>query len=218
MTPSPSIGELCIPPEPEVVTPIVTLSSLPSSLLYTGEVVAMKFTVSAPEERIALRHLTFMAHLNTSSYMEVTTLSDSSIRRTGEGANIAGGVRINNGSSCYAQGGGLDCLIEVAFSKDEIIPASSSRTYELRLNAGGIFGMDDSLSTRLLGDDELRTGELIQSYGPWDYRVQQWDDNFVWYDMSDISSSSTLIPISSEDWRNGAGVSYLPSDPQALVR
>ncbi len=203
--PAPSVG------------PVISLVALPSTVLTTGDVVAFRFTVSATGD-VSIKHLTARVSPSMANAVAITTTSGSSVRRVGDGSNLAGAARINGGAPCLGNGG-TTCDVEVGFTSEEVIAGGTSRTYDLRLNLSGSTVTGDSLTVSLLGDSGAPvTGQLTQVGGAWDYRVSSGGDKFVWSDNSAIPHSDALAPAGSADWTNGLYVNGLPTDTETMFK
>ena len=203
--------------------PRLTLASLPSTVLTNGTQVIMKFDVNAVGSDVALKHLTFQAISSDAT----VALSNATVREAGVGTNITATTNIT------AVGG--TNTIDVTFNSEQQIAAGVTKTYELRVDVSGA-GASDTISTKVLGDTAIVTGEL----GPL-AAAQQADDlddvlnvgndtdndgayNFIWSDMSAIPHNDTAGTVddadqagASNDWTNGRHIRILPTDSQTVV-
>jgi hypothetical protein len=143
--------------------PTVSLVSLPSTALTNTSLVAQRFTVAADASGdVALKRLGFtVSESLTAAGTTITADSSSSIRRVGDGSNLAGSTILedSNGNTC--DGSDTTCTMYVQFTSEETIAAGTSRTYDLRLTIGGTaVSSGDSLTVQLLGDAATQTGYL----------------------------------------------------------
>ncbi len=197
--------------------PVISLVALPSTVLTTGEVAAFRFSISSADDS-SIKHLTARVSPSMANAVAISTAGGSSIRRVGEGSNLAGAARINGGAACLGNGNAT-CDVEIGLASEEVVAGGASRTYDLRLNLAGSLVSGDSLTVSLLGDSGAPvTGQLTQVGGAWDYRVSGGGDNFVWSDNSAIPHSDALAPTGSADWTNGLYVHGLPTDTETMSK
>ena len=201
--------------------PKVNLATLPTTTLSNGNQVLMKFSVQANNGDVALKHLVF----DTQSSDATVVLSNVSIRESGTSSDISATV------SAPAAGGGT---LKVTFTSEQQVISGGTKTYELRADVTGV-GASDTLTTRILGDTAIVTGEL----GPMS-AAQQVDDlddilnvgndtdndgeyNFIWSDMSAIPHNDMAATVDdvdeggANDWTNARHIRLIPSDTQTLV-
>lgn len=203
--------------------PKVNLATLPTTTLSNGNQVLMKFTVQATNGDVALKKLAFETQNSDSVNV---ALANATIRESGTGTDIPATATLS---------GGATNTIKVTFNSEQQIASGTTKTYELRADVSGAAAADN-LTTRILGDTAIVTGEL----GPLS-AAQQIDDlddvihvgndtdndsehNFIWSDMSAIPHNDTAGTVddvdqagASNDWTNGRLIRVVPSDTQTLV-
>jgi hypothetical protein len=180
--------------------PTITVSSPSSSILSTGEVEALKFTIAADSSgdievgRLEINVVTAIASIT----------ADTVTIRSG-GVDIAESSTIAN---LVDVAGGADGIIE--FTTPERITAGTSKTYSLFLDVTAVSSGSDSLVTKLKGDaTDYVTPETfaINSQGT---------NSFVWSDMA--GSSGSPHSTSTTDWHNGFNLKTLPSGAKGLTK
>jgi len=185
--------------------PTVSPSTLPSSTLQASTAAVMRFTVSADAAGdVALKRLT--AEVSVSGAAILSTAPGSSVRRVGDGSNLGGEASL------------VDGLLSVTFTKEEIIPAGTSRTYDIRLDVSGAIAAGDSISTHLFGDSQNLNAPICGSLTgklP-NLGVGGVPSNFIWSDLS--AKEHNDIIGGSADWTNGYFVKGLPTDVQTLSK
>ncbi|MFA5853870.1 MAG: hypothetical protein WC866_02160 [Patescibacteria group bacterium] len=210
-------------------------ASLPTSTLSNGSQVISHFTITADAaQQVSFKKLTFSLSLNDAGGTDMsatTTVSDSMIREVGQGSNIAG---VSDIGSCVAVTSAT-CTLRVTFTDEQTIAAGASKSYEVLVTVAGADTSGESISTSLLGDTTLITGELDRGV-PFTFPNTAYlsiDDldgsgeiehNFIWSDNSSIPHSDTVDTdmsadgAGSNDWMNGRYVKILPSDTQTMTR
>jgi hypothetical protein len=180
--------------------PTITVSSPSSSILTTGEVEALKFTVAASSAgdvevgRIEINVVSTGASITADT---VTIRSGGvDVAETATIANAADGV------------GGTDGIIE--FTTPERIAAGTSKTYSIYLNVTAVRSGADSLVTKLKGDaTDYVTPDTFAI-------VSQGTNSFVWSDMA--GSSGNPHSATTADWHNGFNLKTLPSGAKGLTK
>lgn len=194
--------------------PTVTVTSLPSTVLTPGDIVAARVTIYAGGGDLGLKTLTLDVNKpNAASVSVISDPANSTVRVYG-GSYLIGHSTASAGCGASA---GTFCQIRSMFNPEEVIAAGSSKTYDVRLSIGGTIVKGDALSTSVLGDTVLVTGALTAGTNPDQVRVGGSDVNFAWSDYSAIPHSGT-VGASSADWTSGLYVKNLPTDVQVLVR
>ncbi len=194
--------------------PTISLVSLPSTVLTTGDVVAMRFTVAADAGAdVSFKEVN--ANVSLSSAGGTVAIGAAScIRRVGDSTNLPGGCAIANANPGGALQMGLD--------QEEVVSAGTSKSYDIRLAIGGALLSGDSLSTRLLGDASLVIPQgviaPITTPGTFNYTVAAAPANFIWSDNSGIPHSDGSVLASSTDWFDGTYVKVLPTDSQTMSK
>lgn len=146
--------------------PTVSLVALPTTTFTPGDVVGLRFTVSADSAGdIALKKITAEITISATGTMTIApqAVGNSSIRRVGDGTSLAGTSLVSTGltnvTACTAAA--TTCYFHASFESEEVIAAGTSRTYDLRLTNGTTApATGDSLSVKLLGDTTLDSGVL----------------------------------------------------------
>jgi hypothetical protein len=204
--------------------PTVNLVALPSTTLVSGDNVALEFTVAADAANpVSLKSLTVDLNNGTAAgTLTSLNVATSDVRKIGgTGVDIPGTSDLSeigaHGTACTT---GMECTLAIQFQTEEIIPAGSSNTYQVRVHVSAS-QTNDSISAKLLGDGVTEyTGTIIaDAYTPM-VDVQNGGNhlsNFVWSDNSVGAHNSTLGG-SSADWANGAFVQILPTDTQTISR
>lgn len=184
--------------------PAVRVVPLPNTALETGEQIAFRFRVVAHEHGdVAIKKIT--AEAFTRPHVGVAPTAGSSVRPDDETTNIAGSTTIK-GAGCTVSAGGA-CIVSMRFEDEVVVPAGTSRTFEVRLNISGTFSPGDFLSVRLLGDSVLADGMLYDG-GP-ELGINGTLYRFIWSDLSAEKHDDVLN--GSSDWINGALVEGLPT-------
>ncbi len=194
--------------------PTVALVSLPTSVLNSGEVVAMRFSVTADAAGdVSLLGLVTQ-HENGTSAALTAVAGSSGIREVGTASDIAGA----NVLVAACASGATGCVLVHEFTNEEFISAGSTKTFDVRVNIGVGAATGDSLSSKLLGDTTLATGVLGGGTPATKITVGGTASNFVWSDVSIIPHSDAIGGPSSADWANGTYVKVVPSDQQTLSK
>ncbi len=195
--------------------PTISLVALPSSVLSTGNQVAMRFTVSADGAGdVAFDHI--QVALSKTANPTLASSGTSSLRRVGDSANLAGTTALTGAlGAAGAAAGTLDILL----TNEETVAAGTSRTYDVRLAVGGSAGSGDSVSASLNGDGAAAGTEsgLLTSAGAGLAEVAGTARNFVWSDVSSVTHGDLVVG-SSTDWANGRYLKVLPSDTQTMSK
>ncbi len=195
--------------QPKVETVAMTSS------LGNGTQTLYRFKVTAVDNDIALKHITF-----TSSSTTGVSLSSFAIAPQG-GSNLT-----VTSSATYAAG---SVTVDITFNSEELITSGSSKTYDFKATVAGA-DTGDSVTTSIATTDTAAvTGDLSTLAAAQQLRDQ--DDtnnvgndmeaataayNFIWSDMSATSHSDTAGSSSSDDWTNGRYVRTIPTDSQGL--
>ncbi len=112
-------------------SPVISMTSLPTSVLNNGTDVVARFAASARNEGdAAFKTLRFT--FDKSRELVLTAGNDSSLRRVGEGANLPGSTAL---VTCNDQS--VQCSADITLAAEEIIPAGTSHVFDLRLNVAG---------------------------------------------------------------------------------
>jgi len=179
--------------------PTVTVSSPSSSILSTGEVEALKFTVTAD----SAGDITFKK-IEINAVSLVASIDGAAIRMGG--MDISTFTSING---VAASKDGADVTIE--FSREQRLTAGTSKTYEILLILSNISSGNDAVLTKLRGDaTKFATLDT--------YAVVSSDPNnsFVWSDMA--GSNGGIHTEDTEDWHNDYKVKVLPSSAKGLSK
>jgi hypothetical protein len=193
--------------------PTVSLVALPSTTLIAGGNVVLRFTVSADaSENVSLKGLTAQVSNGTAGGT-ITNINpgDSAVRRVGDSSNLAGT------SSLTACAAGATCTLTMQLANEEVIAAGTSRTYEIRVNAGSPITYGDSITANLLGDTNLATGTLAAGDANHALTVGGTTSDFVWSDNSSTNHSDA-VGSSSADWANGTYVKGVGTDTQTVSK
>jgi hypothetical protein len=217
--------------------PTVSLVSLPGTTLSNTSLVALRFTVSADAAGdVALKKLSFESSVSLAG--AGTTVAIDGLRRVGDGSNLGADSYIDGNVTADAcNGNDATCIGQILLDNEEVIAAGTSRTYDLRLTIGGTaVSSGDTISTKLLGDSALATGELDALGGTQADAEDIGIDNivngadaiyyFLWSDVSAVPHNDTVDDANgddngataSNDWTNGYLVKVLPTDTQSLTK
>lgn len=207
--------------------PTVSLAPLPTSTLSNGTQVISRFTVTADSAtQVSLKSIAFELNENNVSGTDLA-FSSPAIREVGQGSDISASHTLAFCSTPTTR----TCTFSVTFSSEQSVSAGTFKTYELRMTVAGADGSGESVSSKLLGDTALVTGELGNNANGW---IDDLDSsgadaayNFVWSDNSAIphgdtadngSSGDSTASGVSNDWTNGLYVKVVPSDTQTMSR
>jgi hypothetical protein len=178
--------------------PTVSLSSLPSTSLSAGDITIMRFTVSADAAGdVALREITASTVLTSAGTIALPTSTDP-IRRVG-GDYVAS-------YATYAAG-----VTTVTFDSEEVIPAGTTKTYDLVMKLGGTLASGDTLVSNLTGDTTSAAAAAVTNTNP--AAAHEAMGAFVWSDMALSGHDYTTA-----DWTNGYKVKGTPTDAQTLSK
>jgi hypothetical protein len=196
--------------------PTVSLVALPSTVLSAGDQSVARFTVSADAAGdVALKALTFS--LSKTTLITAALTANSSIRRVGDGTNLAGNSALDG--SCNAAA--TSCTVYVDFGTgatgEEVIAAGTSKTYDLRLTLGAIPSGSASVSVNLNTDAAAEYGAVTAATGPALAMITTDPGVFIWSDLSAASHTAAYAG-SSTDWATGRYVKSLPSDSQTMSK
>ncbi|MBI4457398.1 hypothetical protein HY633_00350 [Candidatus Uhrbacteria bacterium] len=196
--------------------PTVSLVALPTSVLSAGDAVVQRFTVSADAAGdVALKALTFT--LSKTTLITVAVTATSSIRRVGDGTNLAGTAALDG--SCNAAA--TACTVYTDFGTgatgEEVVAAGTSKTYDLRLTLGAIPSGSASVSVNLGSDAAAEYGAVTAATGPAKAKLTTDPGVLVWSDNSS-SAHTAAYAGSSTDWATGKYVKSTPTDGQTLSK
>lgn len=180
--------------------PTITVSSPSSSILSTGEIEALKFTIAADSSGDIE-----VGRLEINVVTSIASITANTVTIRSGGVDIAESSTIAN---LVDVAGGADGIIE--FTTPERITAGTSKTYSLFLDVTAVSSGSDSLVTKLKGDaTDYVTPETfaINSQGT---------NSFVWSDMA--GSSGSPHSTSTTDWHNGFNLKTLPSGAKGLTK
>lgn len=173
--------------------PTVSLIALPTSTLGAGDQVVMRFMASADAAGdVALGEIT-VAWAN----------------------GMAGGARAlptGGANAVVKQVGGdyipaaavLGTPLVVTFTNEVVIPAGTSKSFDVYLNITGA-GVGDSFSSSLSGDAAVVANNTVAALSA--------GQSFIWSDMSIVGHALNTL-----DWTNGWKVKTLPTDSQTLSK
>jgi hypothetical protein len=181
--------------------PTITVSSPSSSILTSGEVEALKFTVAAGSGG----DIEFgKFEINVVSTVASITANTVTVRSGG--VDIAESATIAN---LIDVAGGADGKIE--FTTPERIAAGTSKTYSIFLDVTALASGADSLVTKLKGD---ATGYVTpEAYSALDVVAT---NSFIWSDMA--GSGGNPHSTTTTDWHNGYNLKTLPSGAKGLTK
>ncbi|MEY4723170.1 MAG: hypothetical protein RLZZ324_683, partial [Candidatus Parcubacteria bacterium] len=203
--------------------PTLSLVSLPTSTLSSGEQVVMRFTVSADAAGdVAFRSLTLPGTISAAPGVAAIA-GNSSVRRVGDSTNLAGTSSVA-GAGCTATTAGA-CTISISFANDEVVAAGTSRTYDVRETISGTLISGDSVSFKIDGEPSIvvETNDLTGTAPS--LEINGVARKFTWSDMSAAPHIDSVDvandgggDIASTDWTNGSYVKVLPTDTQVLTK
>ena len=194
--------------------PTVSLVALPSSTLDAGDKVAMRFTVAADAAGdVSLKAVTFK--LSKTTLITVAGTGASSIRRVGDGSNLAGNFALDG--ACNAAATSCTLYVDFGATGEEVIAAGTSRTYDLRLTLGAIPSGAASVSVNLDNDAAAEYGNVTAATGPALAKITTDPGVFVWSDNSLVGHSATY-GTSTADWATGKYIKVLPTDAQTMSK
>ncbi len=216
--------------------PTVSLVALPTTALSdAGGVVIARFTVSADAaENVSLKKLSFKASVSDTGANGA--VASPALREVGQGSDLdtssPGGVNVDaaGGTNCGFTSSQSQVCVRVVLKNEYVIAAGTSKTLELRVTTSGFGNSGDTLSTTLLGDATLATGELetaapALAIDDYDGTANNGEYNFVWSDNSKVPHNDTVNAngngtdgAGSNDWTSGLYVKVLPADPQTMTR
>jgi hypothetical protein len=194
--------------------PKVELVTLPTSVLGNGTTILLKFKVTALNDDVSLKHITFSTANSDGSNVTITS---PAIREYSATSNITATVSI---------AGTTTITSNVSFDSEQTIAAGTSKTYEFRGTVAGAAAAD-TLATSMSTDTAVVTGYLdtlvaAQQLVDQDGTLNVGNDadaagaayNFIWSDMSAIPHNDTATT-GSQDWSNSRYVT-VPTDTQSL--
>ena len=175
--------------------PTVTVSSPSSSVLTTGEVEALKFTVAADAAGdVEWSRIEFTTALSNA------TLTANTITVRYAGSNLT----LTTKTIAATAGEGV-----IGLTTPERITKGTSKTYSLLLDVSAVAGSTTAASLTT----KLRLDETSADAGAALLTQINDGDSFVWTDRGVLPHSTT-----SADWHNGYKVKTLPSGTKALVK
>lgn len=194
--------------------PTITVSAPSSSVLTTGDVELLKFTISAD----SAGDIEWGA-IEASVSLLGATIANQGVKVRYAGSNLAlttqltfeGGTKSAIGDP---DGGSSKGKLVVGLTNPERIEAGASKTYELVINVDKIAGGSDpaSISGYLAQDSSdyatPAAYDSVENTGATDG-----SNSFVWSDVSRSPHSKT-----SADWHNGWKIKVLPSASKSLVK
>lgn len=215
-----------------------TLSVLPvpaNEVLRTGSNVPLiRFAVAADSiGPVAFKKLTFKVNKQQAgAIFKVGGLSDSGVSEIGSRKPLAGAALVKGDSistdQCVRTVGSVGtCLVVVAFNNEQVIPAGTTKQYELKAVIGGALQSAGAFVTSLdaAPDTKITSGYLSLNGG----RVPEWTideqnnaltdgvlHRFIWSDMSAAPHRQTNVDAGtgpftgSADWTNGHMLMALP--------
>jgi hypothetical protein len=194
--------------------PTVALVALPNTVLAPGTLVATRVSITADAAGdVALRGLvSSIVNGTAAGTVTADNIATSSIRVVGDSSNIAGTSAFV--AACTA---GVSCVLVSEFTSEYVIPAGTTKTFDVRVSLSAA-ATGDSLRSGLLGDTTLATGVLTGGTPATKISVAGTASNFVWSDISLVSHSATISGPSSADWMNGTYVKVLPPDLQTMSK
>jgi len=186
--------------------PTITVSSPSSSILTSGEVEALKFTIAATSAgdveigRIEINVVTTQASIASNT----VTIRSGGVD-VAESSTINGDCAASTGASATCSADGI-----IEFTTPERIAAGTSKTYSVFLTTSNLASGADSLVTKLKGDaTDYVTPDTFAI-------VSQGTNSFVWSDMS--GSNGNPHSATTADWHNGFNLKTLPSGAKGLTK
>lgn len=226
--------------------PKVTLATLPTTTFTNGVLSVMRFTVAADSaENVSMNSMIFnVVPSDVGGAAIAVSATSSGVREVGQANVVPATVTVKDAAGTACTSADAYCLVRVAFTSEEIVPAGGSKTYDLRLNVtAGADTAGESLSVSFansngVADSALVTGELEAGTGNLLARIDENTDfdgdgatqaagdeyNFIWSDNSSADHSYAAggnvgaDDATGDDWTNGTYVKGLPSDPQVMTR
>jgi len=212
--------------------------SFSENTLSAGEKTVLRFTIAAnAAEQVSVKKLAFELSKTAAPQIRFanTTQSgaDSSIRRYGESSNLAGAATLtddgstvfgltNTNNGCDAGTAGT-CLLQVSFTSEEVIPAGTAKTYDLRLTFSGSITTSDNVSARMLNEAAVAIETTHTSGTAPVVGLNGTNRAFIWSDNSAVPHTDSVDVANdgggdrgSQDYTNGSYVKVLPSDTQTL--
>jgi hypothetical protein len=186
--------------------------------LQSGTATLMRFTVSAVNEPISFKQVTFMIEHDLAGSATLTTTTGSSMR-TISGTSLPGMAAFvrsgpaSTGPSCDATGDWY-CVLVATLANEITVTPGVAQTFELRLSISGGFEDGDQFRTSIIGDADLESGQLTEPEPGYGYGIGEVEDSFLWSDLSAASHNDDVG--GSSDWFNGYDAFGLPTDSQFL--
>lgn len=199
--------------------PTISLVSLPQATLSTGNQAVMRFSIAADAAGdVAVKHLQLNISKTTNPTLAIAGGGLSDLRRVGDSANLAGNGAI---TGALGAGGAAVGTLDILLTNEEVIPAGTSRQYDVRLTIGGAPVGGDNVSAALAGEAAVAglVANVITTPGAGLVTITgDAARNFVWSDVSIVPHSDLLGGPSSADWTNGTYVKVLPTDTQTMSK
>ncbi len=196
--------------------PTVSVVAPPSSSLTTSDTVVMRVNIGADAAGpVSLKALTVT--IDKDAGIELAPVTDDThgtVSSMDSSIDIAG--HSSSTESC-SSASNSSCRIRNLFDTEEVIPAGSSKTYDVHVNVSGAFLVGDAISSELLGDDQLLTGALTNGSETDQVKIAATDVAFAWSDDS-AAAHSAVVGTSSTDWASGVYLKTLPTSSQTLVK
>lgn len=228
--------------------PTVSLASLPNAVLTNGASSVLRFSVSADAAGdISFKKVGFLVNLSNAGGQPLALQAasgNSGIREVGNTANIDGFAAIALGDSASEQACSVSstgqCLLQAVFSDEVVVPAGTTKTFDVRVVVSGADTAGDVVAARVweLPGSAMVTGELerVKQSMPEELGIDDTVNGlpvsrglFLWSDMSAVPHNAERDQTrttpegdddrtASNDWTNGVLVRALPSGQQTIAR
>ncbi|MDD4387563.1 MAG: hypothetical protein PHD15_07435, partial [Clostridia bacterium] len=181
--------------------PTISLVSLPSTTLSAGTKTLQKFTVSADASGdLAWGQIVFDIAKTTGTTIGCITGAGNCVVTLFDGTNNVAGTFTSDLADAADTAG----TITFVPTTEEVIPAGSSKTYELKATVGGTVISGNYVISKIVKKTSSNSASAAKA-------TLLSSDNFVWSDVSALGHSTTTT-----DWAGDFLVKNLTTDSQTL--